>query len=54
MVYFHAGGAADDTLVVVALPDGFFEIGWYVPHPPRFCVVSFVPRAPGTTGGCEL
>lgn len=54
MVYFHTGGAADNTLVVVTLPNGFFEIGWYVPHPPGPGVVSFVPRAPGTTGGCEV
>ena len=54
MVYFHAGGAADDTLVVVALPNGFFEACWYVPYPPRFIVVAFVPRAPGTTWGREF
>ena len=54
MVYFHTGGAADNTLVVVALPDGFFEACWYVPYPPGPSVVAFVPRAPGTTWGCEL
>lgn len=54
MVYFHAGGAADNTLVVVALPDGFFEIGWYVPHSPGFCVITFVPRAAGAAWGREV
>lgn len=54
MVYFHTGGAADNTLVVVALPDGFFKARRDVPHPPRPGVVSFMPRAPGTTWGCEL
>lgn len=54
MVYFHAGGAADDAFVVVALPDGFFEVCRDVPHPPGPGVVAFVPRAPGTAGGCEL
>lgn len=54
MVYFHAGGAADDTLVVVALPNDFFEACWDVPHPPRFCVVSFVLGAAGAAWGCEV
>lgn len=54
MVYFYAGGAADNTLVVVAHADGFFEACGYVPYPLGFCVVSFVPRASGTTWGCEL
>ena len=54
MVYFHAGGAADNTLVVVALPDCFFKACRDVPHPPRFCVITFVPRAPGTTWGYEV
>lgn len=54
MVYFYAWGAADNTLVVVALSDCFFKACRDVPHPPRPGVVSFVPRAPGTAWGCEL
>ena len=53
MVYFHTGGAADDAFVVVALPDGFFEACWDVPHPAGF-TVAFVPRAAGATWGGEL
>lgn len=54
MVYFYTWGAADDALVVVALPNGFFEACWYVPHPPRPGVVSFVLGAAGRTWGCEF
>ena len=54
MVYFHAGGAADDTLVTIALPDGFLQGCWYVPYPPRFVVVAFVLGAPGITWGCKF
>ena len=54
VVYFHTGGAADDTLVVVALPDCFFEACWYVPYPPQFCVVTFVLGAAGAAWGCEF
>ena len=54
MVYFHAGGAADDTLVVVALPDCFFEACWDFPHPPRPGVVAFMLGATGAAWGCEL
>lgn len=54
MVHFHTGGAADNTLVVVALPDCFFKACRDVPHPPGFCVITFVLGAAGTTWGREL
>jgi len=54
VVYFHAGGAADNTLVVVALPDYFFKACRYVPHSPGFCVITFVLGAAGAAWGCEF
>lgn len=53
MVYFHTGGAANNTLVIVALADGFFKASRDVPHPPRF-VVTFVLGAAGAAWGGEL
>ena len=51
MVYFHTGGAANNTLVVVALPNGFFEACRDVPHPPRFAVALMLGAAGATWGG---
>lgn len=53
MVYFHTGGAANNTLVIVALADGFFEAGWDIPHPAGF-TVAFVLGAAGAAWGGEL
>lgn len=54
MIHFHTGGATNNTLIIVSLPDGFFEAGWDVPHSSRFHTVALVLGAAGATWGGEL
>lgn len=53
MVYFHTGGAANDTLIIVSLPYGFFEACRDAPHPAGF-TATLVLGAAGATWGGEL
>ena len=53
MVHFHTGGATNNTFIIVAPTNGFFEAGWDIPHPAGF-TVAFVLGAAGATWGGEL